>query len=49
MNQIAQPAQVLSFAYALQNTHFREGKDLITPATYDEVYDKLSLPRLDTS
>ena len=49
MKEKAASRDVLRFAHALLQGHFQNGLDLIAPATYDVICDKLQLPRLETA
>ena len=49
MKALVDDRSVLRFVHKLQAVHFKEGKDLNLPKTYDAVTDALSLPRLETA
>lgn len=48
MQKLVADKEVLMFAHAIQNVHFRDGKDLNISSTYEEICDALSLPQIDT-
>lgn len=48
MQKLKDKAGVLSFVHGLLETHFIDGRDLNEAQTYDDLCEKLDLPRLDT-